>query len=76
MTLHTDDSSQGKLQGMISSLAGVAGMIGPGLFTGVFSYFIGPATRFHQPGSAFFLGALFLLVGASIASTLPRKICD
>jgi MFS transporter, DHA1 family, tetracycline resistance protein len=53
---------QGKLQGANGSLTGIAGMIGPSLFTLSFSFAIDPARRLHLPGTPFLLAALMLAV--------------
>lgn len=55
-------SEQGPLQGAINSLRGIAGLIGPALFTAIFSESIGPDALIYLPGSAFYLAALLLLV--------------
>jgi DHA1 family tetracycline resistance protein-like MFS transporter len=51
---------QGKLQGANGSLTGIAGMIGPSLFTLSFSFAIDPAHSLHLPGTPFLLAALML----------------
>jgi DHA1 family tetracycline resistance protein-like MFS transporter len=51
---------QGKLQGANGSLTGIAGMIGPSLFTLSFSFAIDPVRSLHLPGTPFLLAALML----------------
>lgn len=63
LSKRVDASAQGRLQGAISSLRGVAGMIGPLLFTQVFS---GALDVF--PGAPWLVGAL--LFGLALAATL------
>ena len=63
----TSPSEQGQLQGAINSLRGIAGLIGPGLFTYIFSKSIGPDAIFHIPGAPFFTAAAMLLVSLIIA---------
>lgn len=63
MTRRVAGSEQGRLQGSINSLRGVAGLIGPGLFTLTFAGFIGAGRGPHLPGAPFLLAGL-LLVGA------------
>ncbi len=58
-------SEQGQLQGATTSLRGVAGLVGPLLFTHTFARFIDPSTRLQLPG------APFLLAGLLIACALP-----
>src|SRR6195952_60824 len=47
----TSPSEQGQLQGAINSLRGIAGLLGPSLFTYIFSISIG--TGIHIPGTPF-----------------------
>ena len=51
-------SEQGQLQGAIASINGVAGLLGPTLFTEVFASFIGPGAAGHLPGAPFLLASL------------------
>jgi DHA1 family tetracycline resistance protein-like MFS transporter len=60
-------SEQGQLQGAIASINGVAGLLGPTLFTEVFAYFIGPGAVGHLPGAPFLLASLLLVSAAAIA---------
>ena len=60
MSAHAAPNEQGQLQGAIHSLRGISGLIGPGLFTWVFSKSIGPGAVLHLPGSPFFLAACLL----------------
>ena len=60
-------SEQGQLQGAIASINGVAGLLGPTLFTEVFAYFIGPGLVGHLPGAPFLLAALLLISAGAIA---------
>jgi len=60
-------TEQGQLQGANSSLMGVAGMIGPGLFTLVFAHFIAPGRSVQIPGSAFYLASALLVVAMGVA---------
>jgi MFS transporter, DHA1 family, tetracycline resistance protein len=62
-------SEQGQLQGAINSLRGIAGLIGPGLFTAIFAQ----AVRAHRsPGAPFFLAAALLLFGAAASLAATR----
>ena len=60
MSAHAAPNEQGQLQGAIQSLRGISGLIGPGLFTWVFSKSIGQHAPIHLPGSPFFLAACLL----------------
>ncbi|MFO0731394.1 MAG: MFS transporter [Nitrospiraceae bacterium] len=50
MTRRVSASEQGQLQGALGSLMGIAGLIGPGVFTETFAFFIGPRSDLHLPG--------------------------
>lgn len=64
MTRYIREDQQGSLQGAQSSLWGVAGLIGPGVFTSVFADAISDdAWLPHVPGAPYYLAALILLVG-------------
>jgi DHA1 family tetracycline resistance protein-like MFS transporter len=75
MTRRVSSSEQGQLQGAIASINGLAGLIGPALFTQSFAYFIGPSAAWHLPGAPFLLAALMLLSAAAIAwrATHPAR---
>ena len=68
LTSKMGPAEQGQLQGAISSMVGITGMIGPGLFSIVFSTFIG-----NVPGAPFLLAAVLLLCGVALTVTVvPR----
>jgi MFS transporter, DHA1 family, tetracycline resistance protein len=56
------DNEQGALQGSISSLASLTGVVGPLLSSAAFGYFISDAAPVKIPGIAFFMGAAFLVL--------------
>lgn len=62
-------SEQGRLQGALSSLRGVSGMIGPLFFTQIFAASI-TAERFS--GAAYFVAALLLAASLVVALTATR----
>ncbi len=64
MTHKTGPSAQGQLQGALSSMRGITGMIGPLVFTQVFAKTIGRAAILPIPG------ATYLLSGAFVAAAL------
>jgi DHA1 family tetracycline resistance protein-like MFS transporter len=76
MTRRVSGSDQGRLQGSINSLRGIAGLIGPGLFTLTFSGFIGAGRGPHLPGAPFLLAALMLAgaLGLAWRVTRPRPV--
>jgi len=74
MTRRVSPSEQGQLQGALSSLRGVAFMIGPILFTSVFASFIGANREWHLPGAPYLLAAMLLVAAMYVAwrATRPR----
>ena len=74
MTAHLEPHEQGRLQGGLSSLMGVAGMIGPGLFTQTFAAFIGPQLGLHLPGAPMLMASLLLLLAMAVAWRVTRPV--
>jgi len=72
MTRRVEPTEQGRLQGALSSIMGIAGLIGPGLFTQTFARSIGPASEWHLPGAPYLLAALLLLMGMLVAGRVTR----
>jgi len=74
MTHRVGFSEQGQLQGANGSVRGITELIGPGLFTQSFAFFIAVANPVHLPGAPFLLASL-LLAAALLAAwrvTRPR----
>jgi DHA1 family tetracycline resistance protein-like MFS transporter len=67
MTKRIEPAAQGQLQGANASLRGIAGLIGPALFTQTFALAIQPGTGRQVPGAPFVLAAALLGAGAAIA---------
>jgi DHA1 family tetracycline resistance protein-like MFS transporter len=72
MSQKVDASSQGKLQGAVNSLRALTGMVGPILFTQVFSAAIAGNARIHLPGAPYFLAGV-LLVGALLMALMATR---
>ncbi|MBL8044265.1 MAG: TCR/Tet family MFS transporter [Nitrospira sp.] len=72
MTRRVGPSEQGQLQGAIASLTGIAGLLGPTLFTQTFAAFIGPQADWHLPGAPYLLSTLLLVVAAGTAWRATR----
>jgi DHA1 family tetracycline resistance protein-like MFS transporter len=68
----TSPSEQGQLQGAINSLRGISGLVGPGIFTYIFSRSIGADAIFHLPGAPFYTAAGMLLTALVIAWRAAR----
>ena len=67
-------NEQGQLSGTFSSLNGIAGMIGPFLFTEVSIMTIVPGTSTYFPGAPFALAAAILVLALILASQfVPRS---
>jgi DHA1 family tetracycline resistance protein-like MFS transporter len=71
MTKRIDATEQGRLQGAVSGLRGVASMIGPGLFTTTFATAIRGAGRY--PGAPFLVSALLLVSSLGVAVRVARR---
>jgi DHA1 family tetracycline resistance protein-like MFS transporter len=70
MTQHVSPSEQGELQGALASLRGVAMLIGPGLFSLTFAYFISPG---HVvPGAPWYLASALLIISLAIAWSVAK----
>jgi MFS transporter, DHA1 family, tetracycline resistance protein len=65
MTRHVGPTEQGRLQGLDGSLRGVADLVGPGLFTLTFAYFIAPGR--DTPGAPFLLASLLQVAAIALA---------
>ena len=72
MTRRVGPSEQGRLQGANGSIAGVAGVLGPGLFTMTFAWFIGSGRAWNLPGAPFVLAGLLLLLAMPLAWGVTR----
>lgn len=72
MSRHVAPTEQGQLQGANSCLMGITGMIGPILFTRVFSHFIRPGASLVLPGAPFLLAAALMIAALIIAVPASR----
>ena len=70
MTRRVGPSEQGRLQGASSSIQGVTGLIGPGLFTSVFAWSVDGRDGGHMPGIAVLVAAALLLAGLAVTLLL------
>jgi DHA1 family tetracycline resistance protein-like MFS transporter len=67
MTRQVDASEQGRLQGALSALRGVGGLVGPGLFTGVFAAAVASDRGTALSGAPYLLSAGMLAIAFGIA---------
>lgn len=72
MTRRMAANQQGQLQGANSSLRGVAGLLGPGLFTLTFARAIGPDRAFEIPGAPMLLAAALVFGALLVAWRVTR----
>lgn len=73
MTRRVGPTAQGQLQGALSSVTGITGIFGPGLFSFTFATSIGALRGWNVPGSAFLLASALLVTGAGIGIALTRE---
>ena len=69
MTRRVGADEQGRLQGAIASVMGIAGVIAPVLFTQVFAAAIGRFRASGLPGAPFLLAALLLVTAMVVVRT-------
>jgi DHA1 family tetracycline resistance protein-like MFS transporter len=72
MTRRVSEREQGELQGAISSLRAISVIIGPGLFTFTFAYFIDAKHGWNIPGAPWYLAALLLFFAMFMSTRIPR----
>ena len=73
MTHQVDPREQGRLQGALSSLQSLAGIVGPALFANLFALFIGDHAPTHRlPGAAFVLAAVLAVVALLLTERVTR----
>lgn len=60
-------SEQGQLQGALTSVRGIAMLMGPVIFASTFSAFVGPLRAWNLPGAAYLLAGLVLTAGIVLA---------
>jgi MFS transporter, DHA1 family, tetracycline resistance protein len=65
-------SEQGQMHGAINGLRGVAGVVGPGIFTYIFSKSIGAHPFIELPGAPFFAAATMLAIAFVFAERSTR----
>jgi DHA1 family tetracycline resistance protein-like MFS transporter len=76
MSRRVSVSEQGQLQGSIASLFGVAGMVGPLIFTAIFSGAISKTRATPMPGAPFWFASFLLAIAFAIALLVTRRRPD
>jgi DHA1 family tetracycline resistance protein-like MFS transporter len=72
MTHRVSASEQGELQGAISSMRAIAMLIGPGLFSFTFAWFINAQHGWMLPGAPWYLAAALLFIAMLMAFTVEQ----
>jgi MFS transporter, DHA1 family, tetracycline resistance protein len=72
MSRRVPSGEQGQLQGANGSLRGIAGLIGPGLFTFTFALFIA-RNEWHLPGAPFLLAGALLVLALFVAWRVTHR---
>lgn len=72
MTQRVSPAEQGRLQGAISSVTALAGIIGPALFSTVFALSINPSRGVSLPGLGYWLASAILLLAVLLAAAVTR----
>jgi len=73
MTRLVSGSEQGQLQGASSSMMGIAGLLGPSLFTLTFAYAIIPTHHWQLSGAPFLLAALLLTLALGLTYRMAQR---
>ncbi len=60
-------NEQGELQGSLTGLMSATTIVGPPLMTNTFAYFTDKSQGLYFPGSAFLLGAVFMIASTAVA---------
>jgi DHA1 family tetracycline resistance protein-like MFS transporter len=72
ITRQVDPTEQGRLQGALASLVGLASLIGPIVFTETFAVFVSTRADLGLPGAPFLLAALLLFCAMLLAWRTTR----
>jgi DHA1 family tetracycline resistance protein-like MFS transporter len=69
-------NEQGGVQGALTSLQSLSGIVGPFLATWVFAHFTAAKSESHIPGAPFYMGAALIVIAALIAVSAMRRHRD
>lgn len=67
------ENEQGRMQGAVTSLNSLVGVVGPLIATFIFAYFNGGGAPVRLPGAAFLMGALFSVLGTLLIWSVLRR---
>ena len=73
MTRQIDPTEQGRLQGALTSMGAIAGVIGPYVFAHIYAAGIDPTRSTNVPGAAFFLAAAVVAMALVLAYLASRQ---
>ncbi|PZR75397.1 MAG: hypothetical protein DLM52_07775, partial [Chthoniobacterales bacterium] len=73
MTRRVSEREQGELQGAIGSVRSLAFVIGPGLFSWTFAFFINPEHGLNFPGATFYLAAALLFTACLLSTRIAKQ---
>ncbi len=73
MTKCLGPSEQGRLQGALSSVSGIGGLIGPILMTQTFAFGISQPGGLHLPGTPYILATIMVLIAAALAARMTAN---
>ena len=74
MTRLVDTTEQGRLQGALASLVGLASLIGPTVFTQTFAVFISTRAEWGLPGAPFLLASLLMLAAIMVSWRITHSL--
>jgi len=72
MTRRVGPNEQGQLQGALTSVVTITGILGPALFSLTFATFIGSKRDWHLPGAPFLVAAALLAIAFGIVWRITR----
>ena len=70
------DNEQGNLQGALTSMISLTSILGPLIYTSLFSVFADKASQVYFPGAPFLAGAFFLIIASLIAIKAINQLED
>lgn len=73
MTHRVSEREQGELQGAIQSMRSITFIIGPFMFSWVFSFFIDPKHGFDLPGAPYYLAAALLFIAMIMSTRIEKR---
>lgn len=73
ITAQVGPSQQGTIQGAMTSMQSLAGIVGPLMGAQVFAYFISDKVQVYLPGASFYLSGVFAAAGLGIAAYVMKR---